>query len=76
VKFPAFGTAASKRSGCAAQLLAAALFFAANIPAYASGGVQEEVTRDFEKSFTLSGNQGFSLDHRLGQVHIHGVSGH
>jgi hypothetical protein len=38
--------------------------------------VQDEVKRDFQKTVTLSGNQGVSLDHRLGQVRIHGGAGH
>ena len=75
MKLPALSTAARKKTGGAAWLLCAALFFSANIPAFASDPAQEEVTRHFEKSFTLSGNQGFSLDHRLGQVHIQGNAG-
>ena len=77
MKFPArrdFHHATHSRA--AAWLSCAVLLFASSVPTLAKDPAQEEVTRDFEKSFTLSGNQGFSLDHRLGQVHVRGGSGH
>ena len=77
MKLPAFGTAVeeeiTRRSAAPRRRTC---FLPRIFPLYANGRCQEEVTRDFEKTFTLSGNQGLSLDHRLGQVHIHGVSGH
>src|SRR5256885_8061835 len=57
-------------------LLSAILLLAVSAPAFANDPAQDEATRDFEKIFTLSGNQGFSLDHRFGHVRIHGDSGH
>ncbi|HKF26038.1 MAG TPA: hypothetical protein VKB24_08680, partial [Candidatus Acidoferrum sp.] len=44
-------------------------------PAYANRAVQNEVTRDFQKTVTLSGNQGVSVDHRFGRVQVHGQGG-
>jgi len=58
-----------------AWFLSALLLLASSVPAAASDPAQEEVTRDFEKTATLSGKQGLSLDHRMGQVHIRGNSG-
>jgi hypothetical protein len=52
------------------------LVFSVNLPAFGNNSGQDEVKRDFQKTVTLSGNQGVSLDHRLGQVRIHGGSGH
>ncbi|HUI75986.1 MAG TPA: hypothetical protein VLX32_13635 [Candidatus Acidoferrum sp.] len=57
-------------------LALAALSFAPAVGAAASGRPQDEITRNFEKTVTLSGNQGLSLDHRLGHVHVTGVAGH
>jgi len=57
-----------------ALLFAVALLLSA-VPARANRKVQNEVTRDFQKTVTLSGNQGVSLDHRFGKVTIHGESG-
>jgi len=43
--------------------------------AFANNAAQNEVTRDFQKTVALSGNQGVSLDHRFGKVNIHGDGG-
>lgn len=59
-----------------AWLCSTLLFFYASGPAFGGEPAQQEVTRNFEKTITLSGNQGLSLDHRLGEVRIHGDSGH
>ena len=66
------GSTPHKRS---ALFFSAVLLVASSVPAIASDPAQEEVTRDFEKTATLSGKQGLSLDHRMGQVHIRGNSG-
>jgi hypothetical protein len=76
VKLPAPGSWLALRLRDAVWLLFAALALSATVPAFANDPAQDEVTRDFEKTLTLSGNQGLSLDHRFGQVHIHGGSGH
>jgi DUF4097 and DUF4098 domain-containing protein YvlB len=59
-----------------AVLAFAALALASAVRAEENGNPQDEVTRSFEKSLTLTGNQGLSLDHRLGRVHITGGPGH
>jgi hypothetical protein len=53
-----------------------ALFVLPSI-AYAAAGAapQDQISRNFEKTFTLSGNQGVSLDHRMGHVRVTGVAG-
>jgi hypothetical protein len=56
--------------------MAAALLLAANAPLRATSSAQNGVQRDFQKTVTLSGNQGVSLDHRFGKVQVHGESGH
>ena len=76
MKLPAQASSFASKSRGAAWLLSAALTLSAGFPAFANDPAQDEVTRDFEKTFTLSGNQGFSLDHRFGHVQIHGGSGH
>ena len=76
MKFPAPSNLFKAAARHPAWLSCAILFFSLNGPALATEPGQQEVTRDFTKTMTLSGNQGLSLDHRLGQVHIHGDSGH
>jgi hypothetical protein len=63
------------RGGRAAGLFAAILLFAA-IPASAAGSrAQEEVTRNFEKSLTLGAGQSVHIEHKFGEVKVHGESG-
>jgi hypothetical protein len=56
-------------------VLAGAMMLAALPAAAASRSAQEEVTRDFQKSLTLGAGQSVSVDHRFGEVRIHGESG-
>jgi hypothetical protein len=56
-------------------VLAGAMMLAALPAAVASRSAQEEVTRDFQKSLTLGAGQSVSVDHRFGEVRIHGESG-
>ncbi len=49
-----------------AWLCTAVLVLATGGPALGKDPVQQEITRDFEKTVALSGNQGLSLDHRFG----------
>src|ERR1043166_194313 len=63
-----------------AALRRAALAFAMTLPrlaapAFANSPAQNEVTRDFQKTVTLGGTQGVSIDHRFGKVTIHGGGG-
>jgi hypothetical protein len=63
------------RGGRAAGLFAAILLIAA-IPASAAGSrAQEEVTRNFEKSLTLGAGQSVHIEHKFGEVKVHGESG-
>jgi hypothetical protein len=73
-----------RNRGCGIRGLAglgrATLFVAAALPllasaVFAKGPAQNEVTREFAKTVTLSGTQGVSLDHRFGRVTIHGQGG-
>ena len=51
-----------------------ALFFATGRPVAAHTS-QEQVTRDFQKTMTLSGAQAVSVEHKFGEVRVHGESG-
>ena len=76
MKFPAPSNLFKAAPRHPAWLFCAVLFCFVNGPALATEPGQQEVTRDFARTMTLSGNQGLSLDHRFGQVHIHGDAGH
>jgi hypothetical protein len=76
VSHPAPGNLFKNARRYPAWLGSAVLLFSTGSPALGRDPGQQEVTRDFAKTVTLSGNQGLSLDHRLGEVHIHGDSGH
>jgi len=58
------------------RLLVLAFPLLAATSSLAAGNGQDEVTRSFQKTVALSGNQGLSLDHRFGQVRIHGDGRH
>jgi hypothetical protein len=55
--------------------LAAALLLTA-LPVLAAGSpAQDEVTRNFEKSLTLAAGQSVHIEHKFGEVKVHGESG-
>jgi len=55
--------------------LAAALLLTA-LPLLAGGSpAQDEVTRNFEKSLTLAAGQSVHIEHKFGEVKVHGESG-
>jgi DUF4097 and DUF4098 domain-containing protein YvlB len=58
----------------AAKALVGAVFFAAGQCAAANRG-QEEVSRDFQKSVTLGTGQPVHIEHKFGEVRVHGESG-
>ena len=55
--------------------LAATLTLAAAPALAASSAAQEEVTRDFQKTVTLSAGQSVSVEHRFGGVRVHSEPG-
>src|SRR5579863_8407893 len=57
------------------SVLATSLLIAA-VPALpASRAAQEEATRDFQKTVTLGAGQSVRIEHKFGEVKIHGESG-
>ncbi len=42
------------------------------IPALAANAAQDTATRSFEKTLTLGANQTLAMEHKFGEVHIHG----
>lgn len=67
-----------KGAGCrivAAGLLFAAMFFAAEQRAVAAHSAQEEVSKDFQKTVTLGAGQAVRVEHKFGEVKVHGESG-
>jgi hypothetical protein len=65
----------TKRLTVRVQLCAAALFAIAIPPAVAANPGQEQVTRDFQKTLSLSAGQSFRIENKFGEVRIHGESG-
>ncbi len=59
----------------ATRALISAIFFAAGPCAVATNRGQEEVSRDFQKSVTLGAGQSVHIEHKFGEVHVHGESG-
>ena len=59
----------------AAKALVGAVFFAAGQCAAAANRGQEEVSRDFQKSVTLGAGQSVHIEHKFGEVRVHGESG-
>ncbi|MGB7029475.1 MAG: hypothetical protein WBD72_19485, partial [Candidatus Acidiferrum sp.] len=56
------------------HVVAAALLM--GTPVFAAGNpAQEEVTRDFAKTLTLGTGQSVSIEHKFGQIKVHGESG-
>jgi DUF4097 and DUF4098 domain-containing protein YvlB len=57
-------------------LVAGAVFLLVTSAARAERNPEDQIERTFEKTVTLTGNQGLSLDNRFGSVHVSGGSGH
>src|ERR1700745_1343589 len=61
---------------CAARrALGCAMLFAAGEGAAARNRGQEEVSRDFQKSVTLGAGQSVHIEHKFGEVRVHGEPG-
>ncbi len=58
--------------GIAASALALSLF---GLPVWGSYPGQHTATRDFEKTLTLGADQTFAMEHKFGEVRIHGENG-
>src|SRR5580693_6883651 len=60
---------------CLGPWMAAVLLLAAS-PRFAAGSnAQEEVTRNFDKTLTLGDGQSVRIEHKFGEVKVHGESG-
>ncbi len=59
---------------CHALLCAAILLGATASPALAASPGQEQVTRDFQKTLSLGAGQSFRIEHKFGEIRIHGES--
>jgi DUF4097 and DUF4098 domain-containing protein YvlB len=44
-------------------------------PAHAANPAQEQVTKEFQKTLTLGAGQSLHIEHKFGEVHIHGDTG-
>src|SRR5467141_2998838 len=55
-------------------ILSALLLFAGK-PALAENSAQEQVSRDFQKTVTLGAGQSVRVEHKFGEVRLHGESG-
>jgi len=66
-----------KGIGCRAAIagLLLAMFLAAVKPVVAAHRGQEEVSRDFQKTVTLGAGQSVRIEHKFGEVRVHGESG-
>ncbi len=67
-----------KGAGCRtaiAGLLFAAMFFAAEPRAVAAHSAQDQVSKDFQKTVTLGAGQSVRVEHKFGEVKVHGESG-
>src|SRR5690348_18304464 len=67
-----------KGVGCriaTAGFLFAAMFFAAEQRAVAAHSAQDEVSKDFQKTVTLGAGQSVRVEHKFGEVRVHGESG-
>src|SRR5690349_14386567 len=51
------------------------MFLAAERPALAANPGQEQVSKDFQKTLTLGAGQSVSVEHKFGEVRVHGESG-
>src|SRR5712664_2535554 len=52
-----------------------ALLLVASSPVLAANSAQEQVSRDFQKSVTLGAGQSVRVEHKFGEVRLHGESG-
>jgi len=44
-------------------------------PAHAANSAQEQVTKEFQKTLTLGAGQSVHIEHKFGEVHVHGDAG-
>src|SRR5215472_12287888 len=58
-----------------AGLLFAMMFLATEQRAVAARSAQEEVSKDFQKTVTLGAGQSVRVEHKFGEVKVHGESG-
>ncbi len=63
------------RLAAATGLLSVLLLLAAE-PALAANAAQEQVSKDFQKTVTLGAGQSVRVEHKFGEVKLHGESGH
>jgi hypothetical protein len=54
--------------------MAAVLLLAASPRLAAGSSAQEEVTRNFDKTLTLGAGQSMRIEHKFGEVKVHGES--
>jgi DUF4097 and DUF4098 domain-containing protein YvlB len=59
----------------ATKALVCAMFFATGQAVLAANRSQEEVSRDFQKTVTLGTGQSVHIEHKFGEVRVHGESG-
>src|ERR1700730_4089724 len=57
-----------------AGFLCALLLMAAK-PVLASSSAQEQISRDFQKTLVLGAGQSVRIEHKFGEVHVHGEAG-
>lgn len=76
---PRVGATTFRSSRCAysvGMLLAALVFTAVASPAFAAANwPQDTVTRDFNKTVTLNPGQSVRIEHKFGEIKVHGESG-
>src|SRR5258708_23229578 len=64
----------SLRRAMAARLLSAMLLFTAK-PVHSATAAQDQVSRDFQQTVTLGAGQSVHIEHKFGNVRLHGDSG-
>src|SRR6266487_1210647 len=62
------------RPAAVAGLLSALLVLAGK-PALAANPGQEQISKDFQKTVTLGAGQSVSVEHKFGEVKLHGEAG-
>src|SRR5215470_1883745 len=63
-----------RRLRIAALLLSLAMFLFA-VPTYGATPAQQEVSRDFQKTLALAPGQSVAVEHKFGEVKLHGEPG-